>query len=307
MKFICFLILLLCANASWARPLPTIRKDALTVGIRMANTPFGNNSTPAGKGFEHDLVAEISKELKAPRFRIVVVNSLGEGFDKLEKRRLDLFLSTIKPDPQIEKRFVFTQPYYKTNLAIATLASNNQIFSLSDLNSHYIAYTPETKAGIIAQRFLPKSKVEVVPEINLGLELLLKKEVTAVLHDRAVLEWVALNNKSIAVLPNNLSDETYVILSDKKSSPLVEEVNRILKKLLEAPSENQSRMAQLLAKYQLPMTLPETIIAAPSSTASKPVSKNATPKGSPEERLNKALSLIEQLRMELESLRKEIK
>lgn len=307
MKFAFYLILFLLTSPLWSRPLQTIRKDALTVGIRVANTPFGKNNTPAGKGFEHDLVAEISRELKAPRFRIVIVNSLGEGFEKLEKRRLDLFLSTIKPDPQIEQRFIYSQPYYKTNLAIATLSSNNKIFSLNDLNGQYIAYTPETKAGIIAQRFLPKSKAEVVPEIGLGLELLLKKEVSAVLHDRAVLDWVALNNKSISVLPNNLSDETYVILSDKKSSPLIDEVNRILKKLFEAPSENQSRMAQLLSKYQLPMTLPETFIAAPTPSVTKNTPKNSTPKSSHEERLNKALLLMEQLRIELESLRKEIR
>lgn len=298
-------LLLVLTVSGWSRSPSAIRKDALTVGIRLANTPFGKNSTDAGKGFEHDLAAEISKRLGAPRFRIVTVNSLGDGLDMLEKHKVDVMLATVKPDSQLLQRFLPTKPYYATSLAIATLAGGKNIYSLTDLNGQYVTYTPDTKASVLAEKFIPKAKPEVVPEIDGGIELLLKGDVAAVMHDRAVLDWMARKNKSIKILPNSLSDDAYVMLTDKQSGALVAEIDKALASMLEAPADGESPMAQLCAKYGLPMTLAEKRVAplAKEKTSTSASSANAQL----EARLDKALKIAEQLRQELEAMRKEIK
>jgi ABC-type amino acid transport substrate-binding protein len=64
----------LCAVSTVARPLDKVRKDALTVGIRTDNPPFGYNETADRKGLEYDLVAAIADGMGI-RFRVVKLAS----------------------------------------------------------------------------------------------------------------------------------------------------------------------------------------------------------------------------------------
>jgi len=309
----------LCAIQGWSRPLSAIRKDAFTIGVREENPPFGKFKTPAERGFEYELAAELSNRIGAPRFRIVTIKSMSEGVEMLGKKKIDALIGTIKPNSEISAQFLVSNPYYQTSLAIATLASSKTVYSLTDLNGKYVAYTPDTKASLIVEKFIPKAKPEVVPSIEGGVDLLLKGEVEAVLHDKAVLAWLASTNKSIKLLPNNLSEDSYSILFDKQSSQLQTEVNTALQAMLVSAGSNTSPLAILCAKYGLPMTLreiagaappvapsavPAATVVAPPSVA--PVS-NASSNKNLEERLNNALKMVDALKSELESLRRELK
>lgn len=311
----CITIFILSLTISWGRPLNAIRKDAFTVGIKAANPPFGKSNT-ADKGLEYDLAAEISKYIGAPRFRVVVLQSMSEGEDLLEKKKIDAIISTVKPDDNIRARFLVSSPYYQTSLAIATLASSKSVYSLTDLNGKYVAYTPETKAATMVEKFIPKAKAEVVPAIEGGIELLLKGDVEGVLHDRSVLAWFASRNKSIKLLPNSLSEDTYNILIDKQSTQLLTEVNTALQAMLAASPGTSSPLGSLCAKYGVPMTLREIPTSAPAASAPAAPPTTAYAPAAPcpaqtsraaEERLNNALKMVDALKSELEALRKELK
>ena len=123
----------LCSVSSTARPLDKVRKDALTVGIRTDNPPFGYNETADRKGLEYDIIAAIADGMGI-RFRVVKLASQNEGEDKLSADKVDLVIGSVKSTEELRDRFLVTGPYFRTGLGILVLKSNQSVYTLTDLN-----------------------------------------------------------------------------------------------------------------------------------------------------------------------------
>lgn len=249
------IVLSIGASVVMARPLDKVRKDALTVGIRVGNPPFGYNETGDRKGLEYDLAAAIAEGLGC-RFRVVTIPSQRDGEEMLQTDKVDLVLGSIKATPEIKERFYTSNPYFRTGLGIMVMRSNQSIFTLTDLNDRYVAATPETNADKLIESFLPKAKLEVVRNTADGLGMLQKGDVEAMVHDRSMLQTEAGRNAAFRLLDVSLTEDNYVMLVNKRSSNLLDAVNGELNRLRTIPSpEAVSPLAAICARYKLGATI----------------------------------------------------
>jgi len=274
-------VLVFGASLAMARPLDKVRKDALTVGIRAGNPPFGYNETGDRKGLEYDLAAAIAEGLGC-RFRVVTIANQRDGEDMLQTDKVDLVLGSIKATPEIKERFYTSNPYFRTGLGIMVMRSNQSIFTLTDLNDRYVAATPETNADKLIESFLPKAKLEVVRNTADGLGMLQKGDVEAMVHDRSILQTEALRNSAFRLLDVSLTEDNYVMLVNKRSSNLLDAVNGEINRLRTVPTpEAVSPLAAICARYKLGATIKPIVRAgAPSMgvpAAGLPASPDAPP------------------------------
>jgi ABC-type amino acid transport substrate-binding protein len=245
----------LCAVSAAARPLEKIRKDALTVGIRTDNPPFGYNESPDRKGLEYDLVAAIADGLGV-RFRVIKLASQRVGEEMLQADKIDLVIGSVKSTEDLRQRFLVTGPYFRTGLGILVLKSNQSVYTLTDLNGRPVAATPESNADKLIDNFIPKAKLELVRTSQEGIGLLEKGDVDAFVHDRSILQAESARNPALRVLDVSLTEDNYAILVNKKSNQLLDALNAQLDRMRSSPSpEGPCPLAELCARYKLSFTV----------------------------------------------------
>ncbi len=279
----------LSAGSAFGRPLEKVKNDALTVGIRVGNQPFGYNETSDRKGLEYDLVAAIAEGMGCKGgFRVVTLTSQRDGEEKLLADKIDLVIGTVKASSEVKERFLTSHPYFRTGLGIMVMKSNQNIFTLTDLNDRYVAAAPETNADKLIESFLPRAKLEIVRSSTEALNMLQKGDVEAVVHDRAMLQTAATRNQAFRLLDVSLTEDNYVILVNKKFSSLLDAVNAQIDRLRTVPSaEAVSPLAAICARYKLGATIkpiikagtaPVAVPAAglPAAQVTPPASQTAT-------------------------------
>jgi len=275
--------LLMLSASAFSRPLDKIRKDALVVGIRSGDLPFGYSSVSGKEGLEHDLAAALSQGLGV-RFQVVEIASQKEGEEKLLADKIDILLGRVKSVPGLRERFLATIPYFRSGLGILALKSNRSIFTLTDLDGRPVAATSGTDADRLIDDFVPKAKLELVRTSQEGLSLLRSGAVEAFIHDRSALQTEAAKDPSLRVLDVTLTEDDYVILVGRKYASLQTALNVQLARLRSiSSSEAQSGLAALCARYKLdPGIKPVVVRSANASAASAPTSASATGFASPD-------------------------
>jgi ABC-type amino acid transport substrate-binding protein len=299
-----------CATTVAARPLDKVRKDALTVGIRTDNPPFGYDETADRKGLEYDIVAAIADGMGI-RFRVVKLASQHEGEDKLLADKVDLVIGSVKSTEELRERFLMTGPYFRTGLGILVLKSNQSVYTLTDLNGRPVAATPESNADKLIDNFIPKAKLELVRTTPEGLAMLEKGDVDAFVQDRSILQAESARNSALRLLDVSLTEDNYAILVNKKSNPLVDALNVELDRMrTPPPAGGQSPLAALCARYKLGFTVKP--IAAKASapaggpTQAAPVTRAQSSGGTGPEDLERRLNNVEKLLQEIQASLAEI-
>ena len=299
----------LCAVTSIARPIDKIRKDALTVGIRTDNPPFGYNEAADRKGLEYDIVAAIAEGMGI-RFRVVKLISQHEGEDKLLADKVDLVIGSVKSTEELRERFLVTGPYFRTGLGILVLKSNQSVYTLSDLNGRPVAATPESNADKLIDNFIPKAKLEIVRATPEGLSMLEKGDVDAFVHDRSILQAEASRNPALRLLDVSLTEDNYAILVNKKSNNLVDALNAELDRMRTPGSGGaQSPLATLCARYKLgftvkPVAKPGIPVANAASSVPPPTRAQSSGVGSND--LERRLDSVERRLQEIQASLSEI-
>jgi ABC-type amino acid transport substrate-binding protein len=297
----------LCAVSTVARPLDKVRKDALTVGIRTDNPPFGYNETADRKGLEYDLVAAIADGMGI-RFRVVKLASQHEGEDKLLADKVDLVIGSVKSTEDLRERFLVTGPYFRTGLGILVLKSNQSVYTLTDLNGRPVAATPESNADKLIDNFIPKAKLELVRTTPEGLSMLEKGDVDAFVHDRSILQAESARNSALRLLDVSLTEDNYAILVNKKSNQLLDALNAELDRMRTPPAGGgQSPLAALCARYKLGFTVkalpksaaPGAGVAQAPATAPRSQSSSGTGSDDLERRLQNVERKLQEIQASL--------
>ena len=112
--------------------------DTLNVGAYPTNPPFETKKTDgAFEGFEVDIVTEAAKRAG------MTVNIADYGFQALfaavASKRIDVAISSITITPERLKSVSFTQPYYDSDMGIATKV-DSALKSIPDLKGKTIGY-----------------------------------------------------------------------------------------------------------------------------------------------------------------------
>lgn len=261
-------VLVLVGIAS-ARPWERCR--TLVVGFRTDNPPFGYNRADAQRpGIEYELVSAIARHHNRT-FTVREVASQREGEDLLERDQIDLLIGSVKSTPELRQKFNATTPYFRTGLGIIVSRSNQNVFTLGDLNGRPVAATPESNADKLIESFIPQARLEIVRTSADGLAMLQRNEVEGMVHDRSTLQSEVARNSSLRLLDVSLSEDNYVIAVHRTRSPQVlENINAALTKLTEARGTEVPAISAIFTRYRLGYAVRPSVVAANSGVRPVP-------------------------------------
>jgi len=185
----------------------------------------------ADSAAEYDFISEITVKLKIPRFRLVVFENANAAQKLLLDGKIDAIISKINHSPRLETNFLVSAPYAKTEIAVATLANNSEIWTLADLNGKSLAFMPKEVSNDQILDFWPNSKPIATPILSEAINLLQKKEAVAIIATKETLK-----NSDLRIFPNNLAENNIVALFAPKSRTLQQEFNKFLNSGTPRPS-----------------------------------------------------------------------
>ncbi|MCL2207562.1 MAG: transporter substrate-binding domain-containing protein [Fibromonadales bacterium] len=230
---ICAFVLAIMFTASFlhGRNLASIRKDAFTVGVSKSDSAA-----------EYDFIAEISAKMKIPRFRLVVFENANAAQKLLLDGKIDAIISKINHSPRLENSFLVSAPYAKTEIAVATLAQNSEIWTLADLNGKNIAFITKEVSSEQIQSYWPNSKPIAAQTQSDAIKFLQKNEASAIIAAKETLK-----DPKLKIFPNNLAENNIVALFSPNSQTLQQEFNKALKvENEELRVDNKDRIDKIL-------------------------------------------------------------
>jgi len=255
------LVIVFSTSLSHGRSLASIRKDAFTVGVNRGDSTA-----------EYDFISEITAKIKFPRFRLVAFENANAGQKLLLEGKIDAIIARISYSPRLESNFLVSAPYGKTEIAVATLAKNSEIWTLADLNGKALAFIPKDISGEQIPGFWQNAKPVAAQNLSDAIAFLQKGEATAIVASKQTLE--AQKDSMLRIYPNKLAENDIVALFAPNSKNLQEEFNKAIKN-----SQLSTANSQL-------------------STANSRKNK---------ERIDKIINLLNELKRELELLQRELK
>jgi ABC-type amino acid transport substrate-binding protein len=255
------------------------RCRTLVVGFRTDNRPFGYNRLDAQRpGIEYELISAIARHHNRT-FTVREVASQREGEELLDRDQIDLLIGSVKSTPELRQRFNATSPYFRTGLGIIVLRSNQNVFTLGDLNGRPVAATPESNADRLIENFIPQAKLEIVRTSADGLAMLQRNEAEGMVHDRSTLQSEVARNPSLRLLDVSLSEDNYVIAVNRRSAQVLENINAALTKLTEAKGTEVPAIAAIFTRYNLGYTVRQGGVTAGGAVRPNPPPGGSTTTG----------------------------
>jgi polar amino acid transport system substrate-binding protein len=199
--------------------------DTLNVGSYPNNPPF-EYKTDSGtfEGFEVDIVNEAAKRAG------MTTNIADYGFQALfaatSSKRIDVAISSITITPERLKSQSFTQPYYDSDMGVATKDSS-PIKGLADLKGKTVGVL----SGSTGEKWVNDNKAEKgfadVKGYNAQQDMFLDLgagRIDAVVSDIPGMEYLFIKTKGFAVKERIKTGEQYGLMMTK-NSPLVAKIN----------------------------------------------------------------------------------
>ncbi|MDR0517319.1 MAG: transporter substrate-binding domain-containing protein [Fibromonadaceae bacterium] len=221
------LLCIFIAGLSHGRSFSSIRKDSFTVGVSKADSAA-----------EYGFISEITAKMKVSRFRIVCFDNASAGEKLLLDDKIDAIIARISYSPHLEGKFLLSRPYDKAEITVALPSSNNDTWTLSDLNGKNIAFVPKEVFSEQILDILPKAKLNAARGISEALAFLQKGETQAIVASRQTLEA---HKASLRIFPNTLAENSIVALFAPSSKALQEEFDKAMEKNNAAPPVNRSQ------------------------------------------------------------------
>jgi ABC-type amino acid transport substrate-binding protein len=218
--------------------LASIRKDAFTVGVSKADSAA-----------EYDFISEVTVKMKIPRFRLIPFENANAGQKLLLDGKIDAIIAKINHSPHLENKFLVSAPYGKTEIAVATSAKNSEIWTLADLNGKTLVFIPKDISSNQVLEIWQNSKPIAAQNLTDAIDLLQKKQATAIIANRQALEE---KRSDLRLFPNKLAENNTVALFAPGSKNLQEEFNKAVKK--DNPTSpinsysNRERIAKILTQ-----------------------------------------------------------
>ena len=215
---------------------PETKVEPLRVGSALEFAPF-DFQTPDDRnyqGFDIDLIRAIGKKMG----RDVKISNLGfeSGFDGLiavlQTKNIDLFIAGMTITDERRQKVLFSDPYFKSGLAIAIRADDSSVNSFQDLAGKRIAVLIDTTGNLEAQK-IPNVTIKEFGTPTECFEELAKNQVDAVINDRPVTDYMIHRGEisNVKVLPELLTEEEYGIAIEKDNVELMLQVNLALQQI----------------------------------------------------------------------------
>lgn len=229
-------LMLIALNFSHGRSPASIRKDAFTIGVAKGDSAA-----------EYDFISEITAKMKFPRFRLVTFENANAGQKLLLDGKIDAIIAKVNYSPHLENKFLVSAPYGKTEIAVATLASNSEIWTLANLNEKPLAFIPKDISGEQILAFWQNSKPVAAQNLSDAVKFLQKGDAVAIVANRQTLEMQG--DSALRIFPNKLTENDMVALFAPNSQSLQEEFDKTIKNSQLSPNpqlKNKERMDKMI-------------------------------------------------------------
>jgi len=222
-------------------------RDVLVVASDLDNPPFAfvdAEGRPGGRDVE--MMEALATELGAR------VEWRRMPFDRLlpavEAGEIDVVCATLGITPERAERVLFSEPYFRTSIAVVVRAAPGAPRTFSELAGRPVS----AAAGTTSERALREHLSRAVPvlENDEGLstaERLLAREVDAAVMDAPAANAMARDsNWALWVIADPLCEERYALALPRSQADLRDRLNAALAALV-----GSGRMAELDAEYGL--------------------------------------------------------
>ncbi|AXV16775.1 amino acid ABC transporter substrate-binding protein [Neorhizobium sp. SOG26] len=201
---------------------------ALVVGSYPSNPPFEyKTSSGTFEGFEVDIVNEVAKRLGMT----VEISDLGFQalFAATASKRIDVAISSITITKERMGSQSFTQPYYDSDMGIAT-RKEVEISKIEDLNGKIVGVLAGSTGDKWSRENKDKLGISEIKSYNAQQDMLM--DLSAGRADAAVsdvpgMEYSFLKMKDLAVKVRIKTGEQYGLMMTK-DHPLLEKANEAL-------------------------------------------------------------------------------
>ncbi|EGO62304.1 extracellular solute-binding protein family 3 [Acetonema longum DSM 6540] len=227
-----FLLTLFLAGCGGSEPAKEQAKKVLRVGSETTYPPFEFQDEKSKEyvGFDLDLIRAVGNQMG---YEIQIQSMAFDGLiPALEAGNIDALISAMTITAERAKKVTFSQPYYKSGLAIMVRQDNTDIKEFDDLTGKKIA----VQIGTTGADEAAKIKDAKISTFNSAPEAFLELKaggVDAVVNDLPVNEYYITQGggQDAKIVGKALTSEDYGIATAKKNTELAGQIDKALAEL----------------------------------------------------------------------------
>ena len=225
--------MVLAVSAFAQESAPAVAGEELRLINDFASPPFASTEGTKRLGFEVDLAAALGKEMGKTIRWVPMSFNIVSFASALQAKTADAVMSSMSATPEREKTFIFTRPYFRSSLALAT--GKDADFSEADfrggLEGMKVGVLKRTtgedwaKANLRATRVTYDSPARLARALN-------NQDIGYILLDEDILIGVlARQAYKFKIVKRNLSSEDYAIAVRLGNQALADGISAALEKL----------------------------------------------------------------------------
>ena len=139
-------------------------------------------------GYDMDIIKAIAEEAG---FEVKFMNTSWDGiFATLDSDNCDIIAAGVTITPEREKRYLFSEPYYKMRQAVV-VPLKSDITKMDDLAGKRVGAQIGTTGVFVLQREAPKAQIATYDDVGLAFEDLKNGRIDAVACDDPVAAYYA--------------------------------------------------------------------------------------------------------------------
>jgi ABC-type amino acid transport substrate-binding protein len=208
-------------------------KGEITIGVKYDVPPFGfkNPQSNQVEGFDVDLGKAVAESLGVePKF-IEAISDNRIPF--LQKGTADLILSTMTINEERVAEIDFSDPYFIARGRILTKKDNSEIKGVDDLAGKDVCTVLGSTYEATLKQQAPDANLKLVDTYSECLELIQNGSVDAVSTDDVILTGMIIQDDSLQLVGEELTQEPYGAGIKKGATQVVEHVNEVFENLKE--------------------------------------------------------------------------
>jgi glutamate transport system substrate-binding protein len=202
-------------------------KGEIVIGVKYDVPPFGFNNPKSGKveGFDVDLGQAVADKLGVePKF-IEAISDNRIPF--LQDGTADLILSTMTINEERVGQIEFSDPYYIAKGRILVKKDNSDITGVDSLAGKNVCTALGSTYEATLKEQAPDAKLKLVDSYSECLESLQNGSVDAISTDDVILTGMIIQDDSLKLVGDELSQEPYGAGIKKGNTELQEFVNGV--------------------------------------------------------------------------------
>jgi len=206
----------------------TKKPGVLLIGSDIPYVPFEYGDPPNYKGFDMDLMREVTKRLGVKMQ--VQKTPFDTIFRDLAQGRFDMVVSSVTITPERDKIVDFSLPYFDANQSLM-VKKGSGIHSLGDLKGKRVGVQIGGTGEHYVDTKLPDVTKRTYDVIGDTFNALAAGQVDGVVNDFPSSKFAERQYSTLEVVKTIPTDEKYGLVFPQSSDPLRQRVNTILREL----------------------------------------------------------------------------